>query len=258
MPEPTSTPFTAPTNPNYGQGVFRRRVRLSGQAGKVVAELEDCCHGFRSVVYHDGQQVTDIQAEALRIPLTTCTGAVEPIKALIGTDLNSSTLDIHRQVSINANCTHIYDLTLLAIAHCRRGNTERIYDVAVEDEAGTTSEATVHLNQQLIHKWQTKDFAVLEPQAIAGKPMMKGFTLWANDTFDGDDREAAFVLQKGYFVAQARIYDMDKLDGVAAVNNETMLGVCYSYSADVVGNAFRTSKTTRDFTDTPEQLLRFL
>lgn len=252
-------PMHYPLNTDYGTGVFRRRIRLQGLPGKVVAELEDCCHGFRSVVYHDGKKVTDVQAEALRIPHSTCGGAVAPIKAMIGMPLATAAKNINREVNPRANCTHLYDLTVLAVAHCLRGETERLYDVAIDDEPDEQAvSASVSRDGKTVLNWQTHQWIIQEPAALAGKPLYKGFAAWANQAFDGDEQEAAFVLQKGYFVSIARRFDSDKMAGAAAANDESMIGVCYTYSPDVVAGAFRMDHSTRDFTDTPEQLLKFL
>ena len=247
-----------PLNPHFGEGVFRRRIRLDGQPGKVVAELEDCCHGFRSTVLHDGEKVTDIQAQALRHPLNTCAGAVDPIKAIIGMPLATSAAIINREVNTRANCTHLYDLTVLAIAHCLRGETVRQYDIAVDDEGDTATTATVHRDGVQALSWKIKQWTVTEPAALAGKPLYKGFAAWTKQVFDGDEQEAAFLVQKGYFVAQARMFDMDKMAGVAGADQSTMMGVCYTYSPEVVQQAYRGENSTRDFTHTPEQLLKFL
>ena len=261
MPKQNKNPFADPnrypTNPNYGSGIFRRRILLVGEPSKVVAELEDDCHGFRSTLFHDGEKVTGIETATLRAPLTTCSGASEPIKQLIDLPLSTSTFDIGQQVNPKANCTHLYDLTVLAMAHALRGNTTRRYDVDMNDEADTTSTVNVYCDKQLIHSWETQKFAILQPDTLAGNPMMKGFTRWATEHFSGVQLEAAFVLQKGYFVGQVRMYDIDQLDGQPVVDNTVMQGVCYSYAPEVVPNAYRT-KNIRDFTDTPEQLLKFL
>ena len=253
-----TTPLNYPDNPHYGSGTFRRRIRLTGEPGKVTAELEDCNHGFRSVIFHDGQQVTDVQAEALRIPLTTCGGAIDPIKSLIGVTIDSSAALINSTVNPKANCTHLYDLSVLAIAHAKRGEVTRQYDVEIEDEVDGKAESRVLRDGQVVFAWQTSQWQIQAPVAYKDKPLYKGFAAWANQAFSGDDQEAAFVMQKGYFVSQARIYDIDKLAGEPATNHPSMLGVCFSYSSPRVEQAVRTAAATRDFSDCPEQLLKFL
>lgn len=254
----SQNPVQYPPNPDFGNGVFRRRIRLQGQPGRVIAELEDCCHGFRCVVSHDGHVVTDVQAESLRVPLNSCSGATQPIKAMIGMPLNASALSINREINPKANCTHLYDLTVLAIGHCLRGDTIRQYDISVEDEVDQPTTSKVLRDGIEILNWQTRQWTIMEPAKLAGKPLYKGFALWANEAFSDDEQEAAFALQKGYFVAQARIYDLDKMAGTPATAHPSMAGVCYSYSPEVVATAFRTENSNRDFTDTAEQLLKFL
>lgn len=251
-------PTDFPLNPDYGNGTYRRRIRLQGLPGKVVAELEDCNHGFRAEVNHDGQLVTAINTETPRIPLTTCGGATGPIQAMVGQSIHSKPVDIVSRVDPRANCTHLYDLTALAVIHCARGEVTRVYDVTVADEVNKQAISSVSLDGKEIHRWKTSQWTILEPTHYADKPLYKGFALWANEAFSGDEQEAAFILQKGYFVSQARFFDMNAMAGTPAADQASMLGACYSYSTEVVDNAFRTANSTRDFSNTPEQLLKFL
>jgi hypothetical protein len=245
-------------NPDYGNGIFRRRIRLAGSNGMVLAELEDTNHGFRSRVFHDGERVTDIQAGALRIPLSTCGGATEPIKQLIGTAIDTPAKTITTRVDPRANCTHLYDLTLLAIGHCQRGASTRQYDMEVDDEVGeAAAESRVYCNGELVLRWQARQWLISEGP-FCGKPLYKGFAAWANEAYSGDEQEAAFALQKAYFVSQARRYNMNSMAGTPANDQTAMHGVCYSYSAEVIDSAIRTADNVRDFTNTPEQLLKFL
>ena len=247
-----------PPNLNYGSGIFRRRIRLIGEPGKVTAELEDCNHGFRSTLLHDGKQVLDVQAQALRVPLTTCGGAIEPIKALAGISIDSPNRSINNTVNPRANCTHLYDLSLLAIAHASRGNITRQYDVEIEDEVDGRAESRVLRDGELIFAWQTSQWQIQTPDSLKDKPLYKGFAAWASQVFSNDQQEAAFVLQKGYFVAQARIYDIDALAGDPATNDSDMRGVCFSYTSPQVEQGIRSTAATRDFTHCPEQLLKFV
>ena len=44
-----------PLNPEYGEGCFRRHIRLRASESEVLAELEDHHHAFRLTLQHDGQ-----------------------------------------------------------------------------------------------------------------------------------------------------------------------------------------------------------
>ena len=245
-------------NPDYGNGMFRRRIRLTGSNNKVIAELEDTNHGFRAHIEHDGDKITAVKGEAIRFPLSTCGGAIEPLKALNGIPLNSPAKDITATVDPRANCTHLYDLAVLAIGHCSRGNSIRQYDLEVDDPIdGQSAESRAYCNGELILNWQVKDWLLTEG-SNSGKPLYKGFSAWANEAFSGDEQEAAFALQKAYFVSQARRYKMDALAGTPANDQTAMTGVCFSYSPPNIDKAIRNANNTRDFSESPEQLLKFV
>lgn len=247
-----------PLNPDYGLGCYRRRIKLQQQANCVVAELEDCNHGFRCTVFHDGERITDIRSETLRIPFDTCPGAVVPLQKLIGLALFDDVTEILPEININENCTHLLDLCLLAVAHAKRNDGEYIYDIRVTDEQDEQAALSeISLNGKLVHSWQTKNWTIIGPDALRDRVLYKGFSQWAGQQFQGLEREAAFALQKGYFVASARRYDTDALAGGRATNEPVMMGVCHSYSSPQVEAASRLGHTTRDFSNTPEQLLKF-
>lgn len=248
-----------PPNADYGNGIFRRRIRLDGEAGVVRAALEDNLHGMRCAVFHDGERVIDIQSESLRVPFNTCGGAITPLRALIGQSIERSERELGQHAVPRRNCTHLLDLTLLAIAHAARGIGVRQYDVAVTDETEQQgSRATVHRDGVLIHEWLIRESLFVEPARWAGQAVLSGFAKWAGAAYSGDELEAARVLQKGYFVACARRYDVGSMDGGAAIKETSMLGSCHTYSDGVVEHAYRHNHTVRDFTHDDTALLRFL
>lgn len=245
-----------PLNPDYGKGVYRRRIRLQGKPGLVIAELEDCNHGFRAHLHHDGTVVTGIEPEALRTPLNTCDGALLPLRDLVGVPLAHSSRKIAQDVDPRRQCTHLYDLSVLAIQHALRGELDRQYDVAVPDDKDDSTEATVSLNGVVLLNWTIQGWVIQNPGPLQGKSLGKGFSKWASEIYQGDEQEAAFVLQKGYFVSGARRYDIAKLAGVKVTDGTGM--ACYSYSPERIEEAVRSANSTRDFTHTEHQLLKFL
>lgn len=248
-----------PSNPNYGNGAFRRRIRLRNQSSEQVsAELEDCNHGFRLIIKHQLQRIIAIDVEVLRYPLSSCPGATKPLQALVGCRLDDTIGAFKQASSPRSNCTHLYDLALLAVKHAQRHQVERIYDVEVPDSMTTKQSMTVHRNGEKIHHWQTDQQRIVDPSPLNGKPLMQGFSQWSQHYFnDAEQLEAALVLQRGYFVARARRVELNNRGGEPAINDSMMIGACYSYSAGVVEQAIRLPGTVRDFSDKPEQLLTF-
>ncbi|MBQ0760629.1 DUF2889 domain-containing protein [Zhongshania sp.] len=248
-----------PENPNYGQGRYRRRIRLSRNGNTVHGELEDTNHAFRCAVSHDGHIVTDIQSEVLRIPFDTCPGAAEPIRKLIGLPLCDDVQELIPHTDASGNCTHLLDLVLMAIRHARRLQAEWLYDICIDDQIGEqAARSEIFTNGELTHHWQACNWEMIAPEALKGKVLYKGFSKWANTEFSGDIKEAAFALQKGYFVSSARRYNINAQAGQPALEHrDVMQGVCYSYSTPQIEIAKRTADSARDFSDCPEQLLTF-
>lgn len=248
----------AERNPNYGSGIYRRRIRLIHRPRQVVAELEDTTHGFRLTLSHDNNKVTNIVAEPIRYPFDTCPGAVASLHPLIACPLDIDSNTMRSVLNPGRNCTHLYDLALLALAHCGRAGQQRIYDISVPDECDSGTEIQVSCDGTALHKWHVTDHKIVQPTSLQGKPLMHGFYHWASAQFAGDALEAALVLQRGYFVAKSRRYDYMNSAGRLAREDNMPEGACYTYSSGVVEHAVHTGSMGRDFTDTPDQLLKFV
>lgn len=247
-----------PSNPDYGHGAFRRRIRLSHSNQSISAELEDCNHGFRLNIQYRDHSISTIDVETVRYPLNTCPGAAEPLQKLIGCRLDANIDELKAASQPRSNCTHLYDLALLAMAHGQRPEGIRVYDVEVPDSLGADQAMTVYRDGQLVHHWLTDQQHIVEPAELLGKPIMKGFSQWSQQQFDNKDQlEAAQVLQRGFFVARARRVELNNRGGHPAIKDSMMAGACYSYSPEVIEQGIRLPGTVRDFSDCPEQLLTF-
>lgn len=257
MSDPNN-PFDYPVNPTFGQGIFRRHIRLENKPGIVTGAMEDCNHGFCITLHHDGQQVTRLEGDPKRIPLNTCHGALQALKQLEGMPLGLDAKTLNQRMPASDNCTHWLDLAILCYHHALRDEPLREYKIAIPDEDGVANVASVHCNDELVHDWLMLDWAIQAPESLAGNTLFKGFASWANQAFESaDETEAAFVLQKGYFVSRARRFDIDKLAGEPASNHSIMHGACYSYSEPRVNVARRTAGSVRDFTDSEAMVLQF-
>jgi hypothetical protein len=249
-------------NPTYGNGIFRRRIRLVSCAQRVAGGLEDNYHAMTCSIEHDGNVVTAIDARFARIPMTTCPGAAEPIRALIGQPLTSDLLAIYRRNSPKLNCTHLFDLTCLAITHAVRGIDTRQYDVEIADERGAPvaaivrpAAAIVTVDGSVAHSWQSVGGKIAAPEPLTGRPLVAGFMRWAAATFAGEALEAAMVLHRGYFVSNARRFITDDAWMLEPAQELTMRGVCHTYQPGNVEHAVRFRRVVRDFSHRPEDLL---
>ncbi len=86
---------------------------------------------------------------------------------------------------------------------------------------------------------------------------MRGFYAWAAQTFQGMPFEAAQLLQRGYFVAQARRWTYEPIEQNPAITDGMPRTACYSYNTGAVERARRIHGSVRDYSSSPEPLLRF-
>jgi hypothetical protein len=249
-------------NKNYGRGRYRRRILLENFVGEVHGALEDTHHGFKVVLGHDGQKIVSVSGEPMRIPYTTCGGAIDMLQRLQGCSLQMNYLQLQQHAVARDNCTHWLDLAALAAVHVSRTQSVRQYDVEITDDAGDDEQQLrAWCNAVLIHNWKMQRLVLISaPAALVGQGLMKGFGAAAALAFahDHDALEAALVLQEAAVVAQGRRWDLQQHTGEPPSTYESRRGVCYSYSPEHSDTARRTENSVRDFSDRPEFLLKFI
>ncbi|NDA43111.1 MAG: DUF2889 domain-containing protein, partial [Gammaproteobacteria bacterium] len=246
--------FSDERNPTFGQGALRRRVKLIADTGLVRAGVEDSYHSFRLTLRHDGARITAIEPVFLRVPLTTCPSAERPLQGFVGMPLDMPWRQLVAQENPRVHCTHLHDLCQLAMAQARRSGS-RSYEVTVPDEYPDPVWTTLYRDGKLLLRWKTFRGAVLEPEAYAERPLLKGFSSWANAEFSGDDLEAALVLHKAYFVSRARSWNVEASAGKGVAHHEMMRGACHSYNEPQMSVAIRHRDNNVDTSDPALPLL---
>lgn len=246
--------------------IFRRRILIENhsQDGQywIQVDLEDIQHAMHLRLYYRNGIITDILGDILRAPFDTCAGATQPIRQLIGTSLDATTKQLRETSHPRGNCTHFYDMTMLALAHYPRPSASRRYDVTVPNSLTEPAWASIECNGELVHRWRIaigEHFGgtLVEPQALRGRPVFRGFFEWISQELSAEEQEAALMLQKGYLVSPSRNHNHDFSTGRAARVDTGNIGACYSYSSPQVETAIRVEGSIRDFSDLPEQLLKF-
>lgn len=245
-------------NSAYGRGVYRRRLRLRVAKRRVDVELEDSNHGFCLHLLHDRQRVLKADAEVIRHPFITCVEAAERLQPLVGIDLQIDSAALRQRLPQGANCTHLHDMALLALAHAGEPpGFVRLYDISVDDERAGLTAMRIDCDGEPVHAWQVKNDAMVEPLEHAGRPVKRGFYAWVSQHYCDMPLEAAVALQRGYYVAQSRrVVRLPFQDFPASADNMPD-GTCYSYNYDVVARALRIEGTVWDLTEKPDLLLQF-
>ncbi|MBM3671729.1 MAG: DUF2889 domain-containing protein [Actinobacteria bacterium] len=245
----------------FPEGAYRRRIRLTvvDDDGTVEGGLEDDFHHFEVTVSHDGEHVTAVEARARRWPWTTCCDAGVPLRALEGMELSPRCLAVGDVTDPRLNCTHMFDLAGLAIAHAARGGevgTTRQYDVAIPSRV-TAKTVDVHIQRdgELLHTWMLEGRELIAPPPFSEAPWRGGFLRWADATFAPDESEPIIVLRRACEIGMGRGMDLDAVD--ASIEMEPLMaGVCFSMQPPQIEVGLRNKGTIKDFDANPDLLLR--
>jgi hypothetical protein len=225
-------------------------------ASTVRGDMEDDFHRFGVVVRHDGTNVIDVAGDGTRYPWTTCPSAVEPLRALAGAPLSTRLSALGDHAPARQNCTHLYDLSGLAVAHAARGTGgTRTYDVAIPDRDGKYAHPELWRDGELVLRWNVAGRMLVGPPPFDGIPLRGAFIAWAEETLDADTAEAASILRRACDISFGRMMDLDVFE-TADMLGEPVRGTCFSFQPGMIGPAVRVKGQTRDFTDDAEALLR--
>jgi hypothetical protein len=247
------------TNPSHyasfeRPGIYRRRIRVRTACGIARADLEDDPHRYVVIVRHDGERVSATQGLAPRTPWTSCREATSMLDRLVGVRLSANPVAIYAFTDGREQCTHLFDLAGLAIAHAARGTSLRQYDIEVPC-FNPRDRQTARLSRDGMPalEWTVQRTEIVAPAPFAGRNL-RTLMPWVEQTFrDPDDYEAIVVLRRGLFVSGSRAHDLDTLATARATGHVS--GACYVFQPGVAERAARVAHSTLDFTDAPERLL---
>ncbi len=183
---------------------FRRRFRVTPGKGRVQTEVEDDYHCMSVIVHHDGAVATAIEPDMRRAPWSTCPGAIEQLKATFtGVALKDFSIRGEKKI----NCTHLYDLAILASEHAF-DTTPTVYDILVSDPVEGERLAELRKDGETLLGWSEAKFQLVAPAEVAGLSLMNMRT-WI-DTLDPIRRKAAKLLQWGNMIANGRSIPLEQ------------------------------------------------
>jgi hypothetical protein len=220
-------------------GAFMRRVVLGAGDGHVSASLEDDFHHFKVELAHDGRAVTAVQAEAVRHPWTTCPQASAQLQALVGCPIAARA---HAGIDTHQQCTHQYDLALMALAQGVRGG-QREYLARVDDPQGARQQASLIRDGALCLEWTLEGSTIVSGSLLQGTDLRK---LDLGTIVDADLAEAVMLLRRSVMVAGGRGIDFDIYPSLEVFAGR-MTGACYAFQPQRLAEGKRVMKSVRDF-----------
>ena len=246
-------------------GRLRRLIDLRCErADTVVGWLEDDFHHFGMSLQHDGNRVTDVRAVTLRYPWSTCPGAVEPVRALIGQRLLSRASGIGRVLEMRLQCTHLFDLAGLTLAHAASQRKHRRYEALVEDPEILAwdevrgrpsllgpSTAVLFRDGGEVLRWVCQNQRITGPPKYAGQSLQRGFREWTQ-ALPEQESEYATVLRRALMVSTGRLIDMSQYPTAESIG---MAAVCHSYQPERTKQATNFSHLQKDYAQSAAGML---
>jgi hypothetical protein len=224
-------------------GAFHRAIQLTAGDGWASAEVEDDFHRFGVTVHHDGRQVTDVVGRAARYPWSGCPLAVEALAALRGLPVSPDPTAVYRFADARVQCTHLFEMTGLAVVQAARGPGTRRYDAAVTDPMDGLSVAELRRDGGRVLRWTLRGGTIETPSELAGlKP--GEIRSSALRKLAPEAAEARLVLRRAASAAAARAVDIDAYPTAADIETP---GACFVFRPGVAQQSARRYGSVRDF-----------
>lgn len=226
-------------------GLSRRKILLTAQNPQTVTVwLEDDFHHFGLSVEHDGVHVVSVKALAKRHPYTTCQGAIEPIKSLVGTKLFARASEVGKYINMRLQCTHLFDLAGLAISHIVSGRQSRLYEALVTDrEINSIGEdsrrvlgagkAELYVDGDTVLSWEIDRQEITAPPDTAGQSLRDGFRHWT-ENMELERAEYATILRRAIMIAGGRSATRFK---IPLPGQRNLPQVCHTFQKSVRDDA---------------------
>lgn len=234
--------------------VFRRRILIATdplEAGvRYRAALEDDFHHFRVELVVRGGRITSLRGEAPRHPYSLCPSAAEQLQLLVGTTPEASAHAVMRLVDPGQQCTHMLELSGLAIAAAARALRQRRYDIEVPLRVEGRTQATLDRDGTRLLAWDIQDLDIEGPPPYSGIGLRQGMARWALAHLSEDMAEAALVLRRCAVISMGKNRPLD------AQRHAKLTGACYVQQQERAPLALRQVGSTWNFTWRPDQLCR--
>jgi len=223
---------------------FRRAIIVRIGARRIDAELEDDFHRFGVTLHHDGAAVTKAEGRAIRYPWTTCPEAPNALAALEGSPLVADPTFLYRHTDPRAQCTHLFELAVVALSQAGREPGERLFEAAVSDPDSGPRRAELSIDGALVAAWDLMGDTITAPAALAGRAV-SSLNSQGISALDPETALHMLILRRVALTAHGRRFDVDAYATAAAMGRSPQ---CYSLQP---GNAVRGERVLGSHLDWP-------
>jgi len=244
-------------------GCLRRKIDLQAKPDScVIAWLEDDFHHIGLTLEHDGKQVTAIRIAAERLPFSTCPHAALNLQPLVGCHLSRRSTDIGATIDMRQQCTHMFDLAGLAMAHAANSRIHREYEAIIDDREiiawepghrrllGAGEACLLRDGEEVLH-WQIDGRVIVGPTEWAGQSLVDSFRA-RTEALPFEEAEAATVLRRAIMVSSGRTIDQDRF---ATASERGLRGACYTFLDENRDKARRVYGSSMNYENSGQDML---
>ncbi|MBC2669535.1 DUF2889 domain-containing protein [Novosphingobium piscinae] len=238
-----------PPNPDYGGGVFRRRIAYERKACGAQISLLDEYHDMAMAIVLAEGVISDVRARMDRYPKTSCQGAMAAL-GMLKAQPAAAALGSLSALDRSSHCTHLVDLARLCLGWLLRDEPDAVIEVALTDrDPGGCQRLDVRKNGTVVVAWVLQDEILAEPRAYQGQSLFGGFSRWVTEQFDAAEAELWRIAQMAVFVARGRAYIVDSPVPRRVSEEPLRRGACYSFSGARFETAYDNMDYVRDMSD---------
>jgi hypothetical protein len=228
---------------------YQRRLLVRRRPDGIAADLEDNFHRFGIRLVVVGHDVVEAHGVAGRVPWTTCPGAVAALRDFEGHDVRRR-FAIDRESKSTRHCTHLFDITVLALDHLRLDVPDRDYRISV---AGPADRETIRLgiDGREVHVWVVSGGRFEAPEIWRGREV-RDLPSFGDAVADPIAHFEHMLMRRALHIGRGRFLEQDDWQTAADLNAAS---TCISFQPGVRTTAVKVKGTAIDFTGREERLL---
>jgi hypothetical protein len=226
------------TLPHSGLTEYRRRIEVRPSPGVVEAELEDNFHHFALALTLDGSRISGVQPTGVRPPWDTCMSGATGVRLLHGMDLSMARDTKTWRSDPSMHCTHMADLTVIAVAHALDAQPLR-YDMLVRPPDATVRDAWLFINGVETVEVHL-DGEVATGPAVFGDGVnisSSSFGAWARAHLDSEWMEPYMAFRRALHIGRGAMFDFDAVAVAGDLNGPD--STCFTYRPGIGERAKR-------------------
>ncbi|MFA5678285.1 MAG: DUF2889 domain-containing protein [Pseudomonas sp.] len=232
--------------------VFFRRVRFDVTETECHVAMEDEHHYFVLHLGHDGERITSVNSTSRRTPWTICPQAAARLQEFVGQPLRSRIAINLPDIDSKQQCTHQYDLLMVALAQAMHPG-RREYVAKVVGAMHEYRHAQLWLNDETLLDWRLRDTAIHSSDEFDQQDL-RSIMPWAEEALSDQKLEALFVQRRAVMVAASKGINLDLIQNAGQLMT-VRGGGCFVFQPERADQAVRIVGNTRPDVLGPEDLL---